>query len=142
MDTTRALALTIHLIGISLWVGTLFALAALLVTRDAQPEPEMRKRIGSLARSAGIGADVGATVTLLGGLWMLLSMPAYYLHQPWMHMKLTAVVAMLGVHGFIRAKAKRASTDPESRTPPAARSLVLILSIVIIALVVFKPLAK
>ena len=142
MDTTRALALTIHLIGISLWVGTLFALAALLVTRDAQPEPEMRKRIGSLARGAGIGADVGATVTLVGGLWMLLSMPAYYLHQPWMHMKLTAVVAMLGVHGFIRAKAKRASTDPESRTPPAARSLVLVLSIAIIALVVFKPLAK
>ena len=142
MDTTRALALTIHLIGISLWVGTLFALAALLVTRDAQPEPEMRKRIGSLARSAGIGADVAATVTLVGGLWMLLSMPAYYLHQPWMHMKLTAVVAMLGVHGFLRAKAKRASTDPGSRTPPAARSLVLVLSIAIIALVVFKPLAK
>jgi putative membrane protein len=138
MDTTRALALTIHIIGISLWVGTLFALAALLVTRDAQPEPEMRKRIGSLARSAGIGADVAATVTLIGGLWLLL----YYLHQPWMHMKLTAVVAMLGLHGFVRAKAKRASTDAESRTPPAARSLVLVLSIAIIALVVFKPLAK
>ncbi len=142
MDTTRALALTIHLVGMSLWVGTLFSIAALLVQRDRQPEPDMRLRIGALARTAGLGADVGATVAIAGGLWMLLTMPAYYLHQPWMHMKLTAVLAMLGVHGLVRAKAKRASLGAAVTFPPAVTTIVLVLTVTIIALAVLKPLAK
>jgi putative membrane protein len=141
MDPTRALALMIHVVGFIVWLGSLFSMARTLVARDAETEESFRTRLGVLARAEGRRADIGAGLALLGGMWLLSNAPAFYLHQPWMHMKLTLVVALLGAHGFLRVKAKRASMG-EGRFPRAALSVLWVLAIGIVALVVFRPGAR
>jgi putative membrane protein len=142
MDSTRLLFLTIHVVGFVGWVGMLLAVAAILVQRDGVTEPALRTRIGALARKTALGADIGATLALLGGLGVLFGATSYYLHQPWMHMKLTAVLAVIGVHGFVRAKAKRASLTSEATFHAAILYVLALVAIVIIALAIFKPLAR
>jgi putative membrane protein len=141
MDPTRALPLLIHIVGFVVWLGSLFSMARTLAARDIETDEAFRTRLGALARAEGLRADVGATTAIVGGLWLLSSAPGFYLHQPWMHAKLTLVVAVLGVHGFLRVKAKRASMG-EGRFPRAVLSILWVVAISIIALVVFRPGAK
>jgi putative membrane protein len=141
MEPTRALPLMIHVVGLIVWLGSLFSIARTLLARDHESDETFRTRLGALARAEGLRADVGAGLTLLGGVWLLSMAPGFYLHQPWMHTKLTLVVALLGAHGFLRAKAKRASMG-EGRLPRAALSVLWVLAIGIVALVLFKPGAR
>jgi putative membrane protein len=141
MDPVHALALVLHLVGIITWVGGLYGLGWLLAARDAERDEAFKTRIGGLARSGGRIADVGAGVTIAGGLWMLSFAPAMYMHQPWMHAKLTLVVLLLGLHGFFRVKAKRAAGG-EGQFPRAMLSVLALLAAVVIAVVVFKPGAR
>jgi putative membrane protein len=141
MDMTRSLALTIHVVGFSTWLVGLFAIALLLADRDAQPEEAFRTRLGQLARKTGRIADIGATIATAGGAWLLVLEP-YVLRQPWLHMKLTTVVlGMLGLHGFLRAKAKRASQG-QGNLPAAIPPVLAAVALVVIALAVMKPLAR
>jgi putative membrane protein len=141
MDPTRALALMIHVVGFIIWLGSLFSMARTLLARDAETDEAFRTRLGTLARAEGLRADVGAATTLVGGLWLLSMAPAFYLHQPWMHAKLTLVVALLGAHGFLRVKAKRASLG-EGSLPRPVVSILWVLAASIVALVIFKPGAR
>ncbi len=141
MDPTRAFALMIHIVGFVVWLGSLFSMARTLIARDAETDEAFRKKLGALARSEGRRADVGATTAIAGGLWLFSNAPEFYLHQPWMHTKLTLVVAVLGAHGFLRVKAKRASMG-EGTFPRAVLSILWVVAIAIIGLVAFRPGAK
>jgi putative membrane protein len=141
MDMMRGFALTIHVVGFSMWQVGLFLIAAILVARDDQPEEAVRTRFGQWARRAGIVADLGATLAILGGIGLITIAPTYYLHQPWLHMKLTVVLAVLGLHGFLRAKAKRASLG-QGTFPKAIVPAMTAILLVVIALAVLKPLAR
>jgi len=116
-------------------------MARTLAARDVETDEGFRTRLGALARSEGRRADIGAATAIVGGLWLLSNAPEFYLHQPWMHAKLTLVVALLGAHGFLRVKAKRASLG-EGRFPRALLSILWVVAISIVALVVFRPGAK
>src|SRR5258706_4501113 len=143
MDSSRSLALPVHVIGLFFWVAGLMAIAAALVERDAQADDGTKTRFGVLARKVGMIADLGATLAIAGGLWLILIAPSYYLHQPWMHMKLTAVVlGMFGLHGFLRARGKRASLAQAGPFPPAASVALALVVVVIVALAIMKPLAR
>src|SRR5947209_8415530 len=101
----HALALTLHVVGFIVWLGNLYAIAVTLVARDASPEEAIKKRLGDLARTHGLTADIGATLAIASGLWLIAGAPTFYLHQPWLHMKLTLVaLGILGLHGFLRVK--------------------------------------
>src|SRR5438067_661310 len=140
MDSARALALTIHVVGFVFWIAGLFAIAVALVERDAQPDDGTKTRFGAFARKLGLTADLGATVAIAGGIWLILIAPSYYLHQPWMHIKLTiVVVGLLGLHGFLRARAKRAAQAQAGAFPKAVMALTALVTIAIIALAVLKP---
>ena len=141
MDPTRALALMIHVVGFIIWLGSLFSMARTLLARDAETDETYRTRLGALARSEGRRADVGAVIALAGGIWLLSNAPGFYFHQPWFHTKLTLVVALLGAHGFLRVKAKRASLG-EGRFPRQMLSILWVLALGIVAMVVFRPGAR
>jgi putative membrane protein len=140
MEPVRALALTVHLVGFALWIGSLFGMASTLAARNAESDSSVRMKIGVLARRHGRSADIGATLAIVGGLCLLAAAPGYYMHQPWMHAKLTLVLGVLGLHGFLRVKAKRAALDGGGAPFPAALSgVVWLVGATIVALVVFKP---
>jgi protoporphyrinogen IX oxidase len=142
MDTSHSLALTIHIIGFAMWIGSLFGIAGTLVARDEESDEAVRARVGKIARTHGRPADIGAALALIGGLWLLFSAPDYYLHQPWLHAKLALVVGLFALHGFIRMKAKRASTQGAASFPKPLLPAMSLLAMTIVALVVFKPWAK
>src|SRR4051794_28688755 len=105
----RPLALTLHVFGFTAWLIGLFGIVIVLLDRDTA-EAKIQSHLGGLARRIGRIADGGAFLAILGGLWLIAIAPGFYMKQPWLHMKLTLVVGgMLGLHGFLRVKAKRAS---------------------------------
>ncbi len=140
-DPAHALALVIHIVGFTAWIGGLYGIGWLLVARDADKNDAFRARLGELSRGGGRIADVGAVIALVGGVWLLSFAPGAYMRQPWMHTKLTLVVLLLGLHGFFRVKAKRAAGG-EGQFNRAMLTVLTLLGAVIVALVVFKPGAR
>jgi putative membrane protein len=138
MDPVHALALVLHLVGFVTWVGGLYGIGWLLVARDAEKSDAFRTRLGELARSGGRIADIGAVLSIVGGVWLLSFAPAVYMRQPWMHTKLTLVVLLIGLHGFFRVKARRAAGG-EGEFKRALLTVLSLLAVLIVALVVFKP---
>ena len=141
MDSTHSLLLTLHTVGFAVWVGTLFAITIALTERDALAEAAGKTTIAEVAKKMARVADIGATIALVGGVAMITTAPGYYLHQPWLHMKLTLVVGLLGLHGFLRVKVKRA-TQGQGTFPLAIVAMIMILAVGIVALAVFKPLQR
>ena len=85
--------------------------------------------------------DIGGSLAVVFGVWMLLLVPGY-LHQGWLHAKLTLVIGLIGYHAYlIRLKNQFAA----GRQPHSARWLRLfnevpaLLLIAIVILVVVKP---
>jgi uncharacterized membrane protein len=132
------LALLVHVIGFTFWVGGLFVVALFLSA--AGDDAATRTRIGAIARKVAIGTDAAAGIAIVGGV-SLLVMRSFDLQQPWMHMKLTFVVGLLAVHGIVRVRAKKLATGGPAPKLAAAIA-VLGLAVAIIAVVVLKPLAR
>jgi putative membrane protein len=130
----RLLYLTIHLIGFATWTGSILWLTSLLKARGGESDSSFVAKLGALAKEAGRAADIGATLTLAGGLAMLSTNVSGYMQQPWMHAKLTLVLVLLGVHGFLRAKTRRGGSIPKAIGPIAG-----LVAATIVALVIFKP---
>jgi putative membrane protein len=133
----RLLYLTIHILGFITWVGSLFGFASILGARGGESDPAFAAKLGVVAKDSGRAADVGATLTIAGGLGLLSSNFAGYMHQPWLHAKLTLVLLLLGAHGFLRAKGKRGGAIPKAIVPA-----ITLMAIAIVALVIFKPGAR
>ncbi len=75
------------------------------------------------------------------GLLLLLANPAL-LHEPWMHMKLSCVLLMSGLHGFFAVRVKKFARDENDRPAGFYRWLneaPTVLMIIIVILVVARP---
>jgi putative membrane protein len=136
MIGTDLLALTIHVIGFSFWVGGLFVVS--LFMSAAGDEPTAR-RLGAITRRVAIVTDVAAGITIAAGI-SLLSTRSWVLTQPWMHIKLTFLVGLLAVHGIVRVRAKKLANGGPAPSP-AASIAIAALAIAIIAVVLLKPMA-
>jgi putative membrane protein len=140
MDTFHGLALALHIVGFATWLGGLNAMARVLAARNDEADAGFQKKMGAMARKGGRVADVGAGLAIAGGTWLLSYAPGMYMSQGWMHMKLTLVLALIGAHGFVRMKAKKAAEGQGSF--PAVMVPVLVLAgALIVGLAVLKPLA-
>ena len=141
MDSTHSLLLTLHTVGFAVWIGTLFAIAVALTERDVLAEAGVKTVVAELAKKLARVADIGATIAIVGGVALITTAPGYYSHQPWMHMKLTLVVGLLGLHGFLRVKVKRATQGQGTFPLPVVAGITL-LAVGIVALALFKPLQR
>jgi len=138
MDGTARVALLVHVIGFSFWVGGLFAVALFLTA--AGDDAATRARIGAIARRVAIATDAGAGLAIVGGVTLLLLRP-WDLREPWMHMKLTFVFGLLVVHGIVRVRAKKLANGGPAPTPRAAVAIAA-LAIAIVTVIILKPLAR
>ena len=135
MDGTTLLALTVHAIGFTFWVGGLFAVSLFLSA--AGDEPVARARMGAVARRVAIATDAAALVAIVGGI-SLLTMRSWDLREPWMHMKLTFVFGLLAVHGIVRVRARKLANG--GPTPSAIAPIAIAaLAVAIIGVVILKP---
>ncbi len=85
-------------------------------------------------------ADPGALLTILAGLGLISTNSTYFLHAPWLHIKLTFVLFLIGLHGFVAMRTKAFASERIALQPGPARmmvvaTLLIFLSILIATLV-------
>ena len=117
--------LTGHLIGVILWMGSMFAVYWLLRLHAYAPKDVLDK-LTLMERSLALSMDLAATLAIGTGLTMAFSKagthPTSNLFAApgagWFHIKLTLVVlGILPVHGMVRAKVGKFSRGQISKVP-------------------------
>lgn len=136
MNRTLDLLMSLHFLGIVLLGGGLLGGARLLVLATAAAVP-VGLELAQAARRLLILGDIGLTLALVGGIGAILHRPDRVLAQPYMHVKLTLVATLVGLHVFTRIRAKRAAAG-QAAYPAALFVAALLLFAAIIAVVVFK----
>lgn len=103
----------IHIIFVVCWMAGLFYIVRLFIYHtEAQQKPEPDRRILSeqfevMERKLWyIIAVPSMLLTITAGIWMLVLAPAW-LHQGWMHIKLTFVLGLIVYHHICQSKIKQ-----------------------------------
>ena len=124
MFIAQQISFAFHILGLIFWIGGLVSLSRLLKSvslLDAQASsesPELRNN----CRMIWLGFVVGGlAIALVTGILQILFLGVgYYMRQGWFHMKLTAVLALLGVTGFAALQMMRLGRgDPIKRSAAA-----------------------
>jgi uncharacterized membrane protein len=113
----------VHFVGFTAWIAGLVAMGLLL-------------RAQASARPGAILADLGATLALISGLYRATS--GGFFSQPWMHIKLVLVVALLGVHSAMRMRVK----PKEGRSAVVMLAVAGVIALLIISVIEFRPFAR
>ena len=135
-----AVLLVIHITGLVLWVSGLLVTSMALTRHTQEVAAEAKQALARLERIFLRGlADPGALLTISAGISLIMTNPHYYLHAPWLHIKLTFVLLLIGLHGLVAVRTKRFSSGRIALQRGEARLLViatlfLFLSIVIATL--------
>jgi putative membrane protein len=97
----------LHVIFMVSWFAGLFYMVRLFiyfVEAGAHDEPKksiLQEQLGIMQKRLWwIITTPAMVLTVVFGTWMILDQPAYYLSQPWMHMKLGFVFLLLIYHFY------------------------------------------
>jgi putative membrane protein len=115
-----------HVLGLVFWVGGLLVTSMALTRHTQEASADARQALARLERIYLRGlADPGALLTILAGVSLIVTNSSYYLHAPWLHIKLTFVLLLIGLHGIVAVRTKRFSTGRITMQRSEARLLVL-----------------
>jgi putative membrane protein len=133
--------LVVHILGLVFWVSGLLVTSMALTRHTQEAAAEVRQALSRLERIYLRGlADPGALLTILAGVGLIMTMPSYFLHAPWLHLKLTFVLLLIGLHGFIAVRTKafgagRIALQRNDARLLVVATLLLFLSILIATLI-------
>lgn len=100
--------LVVHVLGLVFWVSGLLVTSMALTRHTQESSPEARQALARLERIFLRGlADPGALLTILAGIGLISTNSSYYLYAPWLHIKLTFVALLIGLHGVVAVRTKR-----------------------------------
>ncbi|NQW03281.1 MAG: hypothetical protein HQ485_04575 [Acidobacteria bacterium] len=136
--------LMLHFIGLALGVGTGFAMFTLgLAAADMAPADRgaFMRRAFALSRNASIGL----TLLVVSGVGLVMSLgvsAALALGGPMFHIKLTLVVVMIGLFGYMQVLIKKAKLPDGAasmaRLPMISRVMLLLgIAVIISAVLAF-----
>jgi protoporphyrinogen IX oxidase len=115
-----------HVLGLVFWVSGLLVTSMALTRHTQEASADARQALARLERIYLRGlADPGALLTILAGASLIMTNSSYYLHAPWLHIKLTFVLLLIGLHGIVAVRTKRFSTGRITMQRSEARLLVL-----------------
>ena len=78
-----------HVLGLVFWVGGLLVTSMALTRHTQEASADARQALARLERIYLRGlADPGALLTILAGVSLIMTNSSYYLHAPWLHIKL------------------------------------------------------
>src|SRR6185503_17721714 len=129
----------IHFVGFIIWVGSMFGLIHMLRASAGSSE-DGRRMLVLLTQRAGRAMDIGATLAIAAGVILLIKSPAKPLQQPYFHVKLALAVGLIGLHGFVRARAGKLAKGDARPLGPAPLALAALLAIGILGMVLVGPL--
>lgn len=128
----------VHFLGFIVWIGSLLALVNML--REPTGSEDARRLLVALTRRAGRAMDIGAALAIVAGVILLIKSPAKPGQQPYFHVKLALAVGLIGLHGFVRARAGKLAKGDTRTLGPAPLALAALLSLGILAMVIVGPL--
>lgn len=108
MGTLLEWTLVFHILGIVFWLGSLLVVTHLLVFDAESESPEVHEVLNRVEGKLFRGiAHPGAIITVISGAVLISTNPQYYLHAPWLHVKLFLVAMLIALDAitFIRARA-------------------------------------
>ncbi len=107
MNSPTAWALVFHILGFVFWMAGLLVVTQVLATHTQEGSAEVRQVLTRLESKLLNGVALpGACITVLAGIIVLALQPAY-LHQSWLHAKLSLVAILIAVHFVVVLRAKR-----------------------------------
>jgi putative membrane protein len=138
--TTYQWTLAIHVFGVLLWTGGVFACLRMLTAHAAAGASAPAAWIQSERRTA-VFMDIGATIAILSGLYLTLFSPTKPLTSGgWLHAKLTLVaLGMLGLHIFTRVKVRKFRNGDVRALPGFALPVFVLVALGAILLVEVRP---
>jgi protoporphyrinogen IX oxidase len=129
--------LVAHVLGLVFWVGGLLVTSMALTRHTQEASAEARQALARLERIYLRGlADPGALLTLLAGIGLITTNSSYYLHAPWLHIKLTFVLILIGLHGIVAVRTKRFAAGRISLKRSEARLLVVATLLVFLSILI------
>jgi putative membrane protein len=130
-----------HVFGVIFWVGSLLLISSLMRLAPDEVGASREALIVAARRLFALSANVGAVVTIVFGIGLIISEPQV-LRQGWLHVKLLFVLGMLGCHFWLYRRIVGIENDPGS----AARGgfamihgVISLVLLVILGLVFFQP---
>ena len=115
-----------HVTGLVFWVGGLLVTSMALTRHTQESSAEVRQALARLERIYLRGlADPGALLTMLAGVGLIMTNYHYYLHAPWLHIKLTFVLLLIALHGLVAMRTKAFATGRVELQRSEARMLVI-----------------
>jgi putative membrane protein len=118
--------LVAHVFGLVFWVSGLLVTSMALTRHTQEASAEARQALARLERIFLRGlADPGALLTILAGASLIMTNSHYYLHAPWLHIKLTFVLLLIALHGMVAVRTKKFAGGRIEMQRSEARMLVL-----------------
>jgi putative membrane protein len=115
-----------HIFGFLFWISGLLVTCMALTRHTQETTEDAKQALVRLERIYLRGlADPGALLTILVGLALISTNPSYFMRAPWLHIKLTFVLLLIGLHGMVAVRTKKFSTGKISMKRSEARLLVL-----------------
>jgi putative membrane protein len=115
-----------HILGFALWVGGLLVTSMALTRHTQETDLAAREALARLERIFMRGlADPGALLTIVAGVSLISTNAHYFLHAPWLHIKLTFVLFLIGLHGIVAMRTKRFATGKIVLQRGQARFMVI-----------------
>lgn len=115
-----------HVFGLVFWVGGLLATSMALTRHTQEASAEARQALARLERIFLRGlADPGALLAVLAGAGLIMTNSHYYLHAPWLHIKLTFVLFLIALHARVAMRTKAFAAGRIDLQRSEARMLVL-----------------
>jgi len=130
-----------HIYGFMMWLGALFA-ALRILQAHADADAGARGAFLPLEKGAGMSMDIGATVAIVFGL-LLIFVPengtALFKVGGFMHVKLTLVAVLIGLHVIVRRMMAQAKKGNVSAPAPFLVPALSILIVAILVMIIAKP---
>jgi putative membrane protein len=133
--------LVFHIFGVILWMGSLLVISSMMALVPDEVGAA-RERIVVIGRRVfHVSSNIGAIVTVIFGIFMVLLDPRVMLHG-WMHAKIALVLVLLVVHVRLYWRVIALESDPASATRrefSILHGIFSLLLLLILILVLVKP---
>ena len=136
--------LILHFIGVTLGVGTGFAMLTLGLSTASMP-PDERGIFMRRASAVGINGSIGLLLLIVSGVGLLLTRGVDVVMEwggAWFHIKLTLVVILIGVFGYMQVLVRKFNAGDAAaaaRLPLISKIMLLLgVSIIVAAVLAFQ----
>lgn len=137
----------LHIIFVIAWMAGMLMLPRLYIYQmQSKPGEKLFDTMLSASRRLRfIILNPAMILTWVFGLAMIAARWDYLIAQPWMHIKLTVVIILSGVHGWMIGQGRRIAEDRPGVSEKALRmlnELPFVLAIIAVIAVVVEPFAR